>query len=122
MSRTSVTCDRRFPSARRTLRWTPSFGQKKALPANARCVLEKVDMLSFHGVTTTHSLKRKSHVHQLTISPLRYRRLPLCAPGLRGRFDPLSHRATTRAPTLLPLRLPGGLGPGRCRTLLPNPP
>ena len=34
----------------------------EALPVNARCVLENVDRVSFHGVTTTNSQKRKIQV------------------------------------------------------------
>src|SRR5438067_4969362 len=67
-------------------------GASSAHPVNARCILEKVDMLSFHGVTP-RAPRRKMHVHQLTVSALRYRRLPLCEAGICGRHDDVSYRA-----------------------------
>ncbi len=40
-------------------------------------VLEIVDLVSFHGVTAKLSSKGKTHVHQLVVSPLWHRWLPL---------------------------------------------
>src|ERR1035438_133375 len=49
--------------------------------------------------------KRQTHVHQLTLSRLRYRWLPVCPSTIPRRSGDLPHRTTTRTPTLLAVRL-----------------
>ncbi len=56
--------------------------------------LEKVDILSFHGVTQTHPPRRRKDVHQPTLSCVRCCRLPLREPNLRGRSADHPHRTT----------------------------
>src|ERR1700682_1136317 len=75
-------------------------------------VLESVDMFSFLGVMSTNPPEEEEHVHQLTVSPLRARRLPVRRPNLRAGHHDLPHRTTPRASSLLPLPLGLRLGPG----------
>src|ERR1700737_1703494 len=66
-------------------------------------------------------LRRKTHVHEFTVSPLWHRRLSLCPTIFRTRRDHLSDRTTPGTAALFAVRFRGGLGPGRRRAVLSRP-